>query len=219
MTLKGIIFDLDGTIVNSEYVQFLTFNEYFKINHGKTIEWEYWKQYCFGKTATGIMKHLSLYFSVFIDNGEALVKGLHYYIKLIEEGHLKAIDGFHDFLEWLNSIELSSIIASNSEPVLIEITLKSVELWDKMDFLSIRDTNNPKPDPQIYLLAAKRMNLSPEECVIIEDYPSCIKTAKDIGSLVIAVNSGFNDDYFAGADLIIENYLDPRLKKLIQARI
>ncbi|MFW9993469.1 MAG: HAD family hydrolase [Candidatus Odinarchaeota archaeon] len=219
MVIEGIIFDLDGTIVNSEQLQFLIFKRWLK-SYGKTLEWEYWRYHCFGKTAFEISKDLAEHFSIDIDNTrESLTTGFQHYRELIESGHLQVIDGFYDFLEWASSTGLSLIIASNSEPQLIEMTLKGVNLWNKIDFVSRMDAGVPKPDPEIYLAAGRRMGLSPAECLIIEDFPICVDTAKKIGSLVIAIKSDFDESNFANADLVIEDYNDQRLRPFICSKI
>jgi len=216
MTLKGIIFDLDGTIVNSEYVQFLVFDQLVKPNE---IKWEFWQSHYFGKSAPEILEDLSRRFSMTFDSDNSH-KGLEIYQDLIKKGHMKFIDGFSDFFDWINKIGLQYIIASNSEPAFIEMTLEGVELLDKIDYISSEEVENSKPDPELYYLATKRLNLPPEECLIMEDWGECITTAKKMGASAIAITSGFDDKaLFNAADLIIQDFNDPRLKTFISEKM
>ena len=70
--------------------------------------------------------------------------------------------------------------------------LKSLELVESLDQIFTReDVVNAKPDPEIYLLAASKLGVSPEDCLVLEDSPSGVRAGVAAGMNVIAVATPF----------------------------
>ncbi|MBI4453562.1 HAD family phosphatase [Candidatus Woesearchaeota archaeon] len=81
-------------------------------------------------------------------------------------------------------------------------------------FTTANDVVHSKPNPQIYLLAAKRLNSSPKECVVIEDAINGVISAKRAGMKCIGVTNTFQKQKLkeAGADYVVENLTElPKL--------
>jgi len=73
------------------------------------------------------------------------------------------------------------------------------------------DCVNPKPNPEIFLKCAKKLNLEPEKCVVIEDSIFGVQAAKYAGMKCIAVTSGFYDrEQLKEADLILPSISEKR---------
>jgi beta-phosphoglucomutase len=74
----------------------------------------------------------------------------------------------------------------------VQRVLEILALSDAFDFIASRDdVEHGKPDPEIYLLVAKELAVSPEECLVIEDSPSGVKAALAAGMWCIAVTTPF----------------------------
>lgn len=88
-------------------------------------------------------------------------------------------------------------VCSNAIGDSVELMLKQAGLYDYFEFLiSNEDVSKPKPDPEIYLAALRRMSLEASEVVIVEDAPHGIEAARKAGGHVCQV-AGFNEvDYF-----------------------
>ncbi len=70
----------------------------------------------------------------------------------------------------------------------VERSLRALELEHAFDFIATReDVDNPKPDPEIYLLVAKALGIPPDECMVVEDSVSGVRAGLAAGSLVLAV--------------------------------
>lgn len=70
--------------------------------------------------------------------------------------------------------------------------LEILELTRTFEFVASRDdVENGKPDPEIYLLVAKELGVSPAECLVIEDSPTGVKAALNAGMSVVAVSTPF----------------------------
>jgi putative hydrolase of the HAD superfamily len=90
-------------------------------------------------------------------------------------------------------------------------------LWDFFDVIcTADDVKKVKPDPGLFLLAAKRLGLEPGETVVFEDSPKGIQAAKAAGCYCVAVPhklSNLNGQ--AGADLVIQSMADTALPDLL----
>lgn len=80
-------------------------------------------------------------------------------------------------------------VCSNSVINTIAVMMEKSSLMDYLDFyLSAQHVKNPKPKPDIYLAAIKKLGLKPEECMIVEDNENGIKAAKASGAWVMEVD-------------------------------
>ena len=67
-------------------------------------------------------------------------------------------------------------------------SLRALGLETTFDFIATReDVENPKPDPEIYLLVAKALDIPPGECLVVEDSVAGVKAGLAAGALVLAV--------------------------------
>ncbi len=86
-------------------------------------------------------------------------------------------------------------LATNSERTAVFHVLHALDLESSLDMvLTSEDVRKPKPDPEIYLLAAKRFGLSPEECLVVEDSANGVRAAVAAGTNVIAFATPFTGE-------------------------
>jgi beta-phosphoglucomutase-like phosphatase (HAD superfamily) len=74
-----------------------------------------------------------------------------------------------------------------------------------MAYINGNNVTRKKPDPQLFLLCAERMQVSPEYCVIIEDAPNGVEAAKAAGSKCIAVTNSTGAENLAQADMVVDS--------------
>ena len=98
---------------------------------------------------------------------------------------------YHEYaLSRLKANHYSLAVASNSIRQTVELMMEKSNLSQYLDFmLSNEDVKKAKPDPEIYLTAIGKLNLKPEECLIVEDNQNGIKAAKSSGAHVLEVKS------------------------------
>jgi len=70
------------------------------------------------------------------------------------------------------------------------------------------DVKRTKPDPEPYLMALRKLELRADECVVVENAPLGIRSAKDAGLRVIAITSTNPPEALKGADVIVEKVAD-----------
>jgi HAD superfamily hydrolase (TIGR01509 family) len=81
--------------------------------------------------------------------------------------------------------------------------LNILELSDTFDFVASRDdVEKGKPDPEMYLMVAKELGVSPSECLVIEDSPTGVKAALNAGMSVVAVSTPFTQKRLHESNLL-----------------
>lgn len=87
-----------------------------------------------------------------------------------------------------NKNKLPMAVASGGERETVLATLESIELGDFFDtVLTAADDVAPKPSPDIFLEAARRMNIEPQYCLVLEDGDAGVQAAKDAGMHILDV--------------------------------
>ena len=106
-------------------------------------------------------------------------------------------------------------IATNAEPANVDFVLNGARL--RRYFGAIVDGHTaprPKPFPDIYLLAADMLGVAPEDCVVFEDSLTGVQAGRSAGCRVVGVSTTLTE--LPGVDLIIRDFLDPRLEPWLQ---
>lgn len=109
---------------------------------------------------------------------------------LADESVLKKAAWPHN-IDLLNKVRAEQCkvgLATMSYCPQVERSLRALELEHAFDFIATReDVENPKPDPEIYLLVAKALDVSPSECMVVEDSVAGVRAGLAAGALVLAV--------------------------------
>ncbi|NDP20391.1 MAG: HAD family phosphatase [Paludibacter sp.] len=202
--LKGILFDMDGVLVDSEEYIFEATKLMFA-EHGVTVK----KENAMHFVGMGENKYISGIgeqngFIVDIERDKARTYQIY---EKITNGKLNALPGVIDFINLCNSKGLLMAVASSADNVKVSINLNEIGLSPDL-FQAIvtgEDVENKKPFPDIYIKAATLLNLKTEECLVIEDAVSGIKAGKTAGAKCLALTTSFNSEQLFEADWICEN--------------
>ncbi len=187
--IKAVLFDLDGVLVN------MPDGHYEALNKALAL---------FG-TSIGRDEHMS-YFNGLptkkklerLEEDGRLPRGLREFINTVKQKHTKEIIPVHctpDYskiilLEHLKNNGLLVACCSNSMKETLHLMLTSAQLFNYFDLIIGNDEiTRAKPDPEIYITAMKRLNVKPEETIIIEDSPHGIQAAEMSGAIVVKVRN------------------------------
>lgn len=138
-----------------------------------------------------------------------------WYMKLASQEGLRACRGVRHFLSWLSIRRIPFTLASSGPRRKVLFSLRSAGLESHFpQFICGEDTPRAKPAPDIYLAAARSIAVDPAKCVVVEDAPNGIKSARAAGMHVIAVTTTFAASALADADAVVETMLHlPRYLK------
>ena len=163
--VKCVIFDCDGTLVDSEPLTNKVIAE-MAGELGIEMTWEEATKLWGGKTIDAViygMKELSG-----SDLPDDWVPRL---VQKVSEAYKYALVPMDGISEVLESLKLAKCVASNGRPGHLEISLKLTGLYKYFEgrVNTASEVANPKPDPALFFYAADKMGFSKDECVVIED--------------------------------------------------
>lgn len=125
------------------------------------------------------------------------------------------IPGLVDFLE--RYPDVPKAVASNAERANIDFTLDRLGLRQYFQVMVDGwEVQRPKPFPDIYLLAAKRLDVSASNCIVFEDSPTGTAAGTAANMRTVGVETIPAD--FTGVDLVVKDFLDPKLQPWLMAQ-
>jgi len=106
-------------------------------------------------------------------------------------------------LEQARAVKCKVALATMSYCQQAQRILDILKLSDTFDFVASRDdVENGKPDPEMYLMVAQELGLSPRECLVIEDSPTGVEAALNAGMPVVAVSTPFTRENLHESNLL-----------------
>ncbi|WP_418263202.1 HAD family hydrolase [Flavobacterium faecale] len=201
MKYKCIIFDCDGVLVDSESISNATLVDMAK-SIGVLIELDFAMTHFLGKSLQFCFDYIeSLASQKLPDTFEEEFRERTFEAFRTQ---MQPIPGVH---ELLSKINIDVCVASNGPAEKIRLNLTTTKLIDRFEgnIFSAYDINSWKPNPELYLHAAKSMGYSVEECVVIEDSLAGVTAAKAGGFDVFGYTNKHNKDQFNGIDIPVFN--------------
>ncbi|MCB9359152.1 HAD family phosphatase [Candidatus Woesearchaeota archaeon] len=204
---KAIIFDFDGIIVDSEPLHFKTHRLVLE-KHGIFISEEDYKKYGVSHGSDSFYSEMAKKYNKKINFQETKKERRKLFVDSIDS-ELKLRDDFDVLIESLHG-KYKIGIASATKTGIIKQILEKFNLTKYFDEIVGGDEiKKNKPFPDIYLEAARRLDIPVEECIAIEDSESGLTAAKAAGMKCIAVPNDFTvHQDFSKADKIIDSLKD-----------
>lgn len=193
--IKAIIFDMDGVLIDAKDWHYEALNQALDLFGFSISRYDHLVTYD-GLPTKKKLEMLSL--------ERGLPVGLHKFINKMKQiytmqhVYIKCKPLFnHQFaLSKLKNEGYRLALGSNSIKNTIDMMMEKADLTKYLDFtLSNEDVEKPKPDPEIYLTAIKKLGLTPEECLIVEDNQNGIKAAIASGANLLAVKDVLDVTY------------------------
>ncbi len=174
--INTIIFDLDGLLIDSERIWYKVWNDFLGLyGHSFTLE-EYVQNYS-GKIVPDIVELLAAHYNIQVgrEEGADIVNAIE--TSYVEKG-VPLMDGAQELLDFLKENHYKMVIGTSSRKERALKVLKNVNILEYFDDLVVGyDVKRGKPFPDTFLEAARRVNASPEECLVLEDSENGIMAA------------------------------------------
>lgn len=233
MTLKAIIFDVDGTLADTEDAHRIAFNKIFAENN---LPWN-WDVALYGKLlkVTGGKERIKYFVEDFLKDFtkpadyEGFVKNLHvqktaHYTAALRDGHIPLRPGIKQLILDAHKAGLKLAVATTTSPenvaALLEVGLGKD--WNKyFDAIGCGDiVPLKKPAPDIYNWVLNELKLAPQDCIALEDSSNGLRSALDAGiKTYITTNPYTCKQDFTGAAAVFDDLSDlPWFYKLIGLR-
>lgn len=222
--VSGIIFDMDGVLIDSERQS----NEGWLWAAGQLgVDMPMWLIDSFkGAPAELCCKFFDDYYKGVIDYWEAKELRTQHVYKIRETEGIPVKKGVKDIFEYIRNNGLKCAVATSTRRESAEKTLHEIGVWDYLDAVVYGDeVEHGKPEPDIFLRAAKAIGVNPSEAVVVEDSINGIKAgyAADMRVVHIPDTIVIDDDirkltYMVCADLnglidVVESINKPAINR------
>jgi HAD superfamily hydrolase (TIGR01509 family) len=200
---RGVLWDLDGTLVDTAQQHFAAWVEVCG-PRGVTLSPETFLG-TFGRRNMDVLRDL---LGQDLTDDEVLQIGTAKetsFRRQVQTGELAPLTGVAAWLTRLRAAGWRQAIASSAPHANIEAVLDRLDLHAAFDaIVGEEDVQRGKPDPQVFLVAASRLGVSPERVIVVEDAPVGIAAARAAGMRSIGVAGSHPAEYLA-ADLVVNS--------------
>jgi HAD superfamily hydrolase (TIGR01509 family) len=208
--IKAAIFDMDGTIADSEKIVWRVTRAFFK-ERGITLTPEEEKT-MYGLTWKDFVKEILV--SRGFEYKQSIKNTLkERYVRNLKKD-VQPLPGIHNFLEIVRA-NFKTALATNSRLREVDIIFDKLDFGKYFDFKVAKNhVKSGKPSPEIYFKAASLLKVQPRECVVFEDSIVGIQAAKSAGMKCVALINTYAAEDLKHADMLIKNYADINIEHI-----
>lgn len=186
--IKAVLFDLDGTLVDSEYYYYSNWAPILKNEFGLEISYEDWIHDFAGHTLVNNVHLIREKYGLEVTEEFMWDSTRASYLKS-DMRNINLMPYVKELLEYLKSQNVRIALVTSSYRTTVDTVLGNHGLLDYFEFFVTRDSvQNPKPNPEPYLLAVEKLGLDKSDVVAIEDTITGTTSAKSAGLKCIAVS-------------------------------
>jgi beta-phosphoglucomutase len=203
---RGVLFDLDGVIINTLHYHFLAWNHMFGKLGGSVLEYTVLLHE--GRNSREILPILMQEAGVSIpeDRWEQFIEEKRAYFRSILR--LQHYPGAFETIDAIKGrgykVALVTACALKNMQHSLDRSRQAV-----FDFIITGDeVPRAKPYPDPYLAAASQLGLKPEECIVVENAPLGIQAAKNAGMYCVAIETTLGKEHLSKADCILQNIVE-----------
>lgn len=207
--IKAVIFDMDGVLVDTERYHERAYKAVAK-KFGVDLTEKEITQFK-GVTALENIKYLFRKYKI-NENAKkyTLLKDKIYrgYLK-----NLKSVPGAISLLKKLKKKKIKLALASSGSRLNVQFILNKLKIKKYFDvIINGEQVKKGKPDPEIFLNAAKKLKVRPKDCIVIEDAVNGVKAAKNAGMFTIAIATTFTKQKLKDADLVLDSLKELKIE-------
>lgn len=215
--IKGLIFDMDGLMVDTESLYFEAEKELAR-RFGREVKEETLARMMGRKPLESLIIFAQeLHLEETPENLLAMRTAL---MREKLRSHLRPRPGLYTII-YIFSGRLKLAIATGAQQEFLDFIVDRLGLRDKFEVLQASDEiKEGKPHPEIYLLTCQKLGLRPQECIVLEDSANGVLAAKRAGCYVIAIPSPqAKGQDFSQADFIANDLLAaiPIIEKILRS--
>jgi HAD superfamily hydrolase (TIGR01509 family) len=216
MNRATLLFDLDGTLVDTDDLHFAAFRDTLA-RYGVEVSPDYYKSRIMGFNNAIIMQGLMPDHDVETHARIADEKEAHFRSIATD---MRPLDGVLPLLDWIEARNLSKGVVTNATRENATLQLGAIGLADRFDTVVIGyELERAKPDPLPYLTGLERLGGHAGRSIAFEDSLSGLAAARGAGLPVVGIATSLPPERLLaeGAALAIRDYHDPRLIPFIEA--
>jgi HAD superfamily hydrolase (TIGR01509 family) len=217
MKAGALLFDIDGTLSNTDPLHIRAFNAMLTREGRATLSHADYFRQVMGRANLDIFRDFFPERSA--TEQKALADGKEAAFRDLARSELVPTPGLMQLLDQADAAGLTMAAVTNAPTPNAELMLTGLGIRQRFRTIVIGDElPRGKPDPLPYQLACERLGVEPARCLAFEDSRSGVQSASRAGVLTLGVMSSLTEDDLvkAGAFFSIRDFLDPRLLPLIR---
>lgn len=213
--IKAVIFDMDGTLVDTEPIYHQTNKALYehlgvKLNEALKLSFigiDSKKKWSLIKANTNLSQPVT----------ELMALSKRYKLEALTEEKIPVFSGVPELIENLLHDDVKICLASSSNWQIINHNLSKTGLEKYFPHkVSGEDIENGKPSPDIFFSAAQLIDVSPKECLVIEDSKNGVLGALAAGMSCVAHKDKNSRQDLSMADLVIDSYSTPNRNRILE---
>ena len=214
---KAFLFDLNGTMIDDMQYHIKAWHGILN-ELGANISMEQMKEECYGKNDELLERMFPGRFTEDEKQTMSLEKEKQYQQKF--KPYLKLLPGLDTFLADAKHNNIPMAIGSAAIMFNIDFVLNNLHIRNYFSALvSADDVTVSKPDPETFLKCAERLSVQPANCIVFEDSPKGVESAKRAGMKAVVLTTMHEEHEFTANDhvlLFVKDFTDERLKDLVE---
>jgi beta-phosphoglucomutase len=200
--IQAVIFDFDGVVMDTVHYHFEAWKKAFADFGVSCTMQDYTIKLNGIPRNTGVRNMIPEISDEDLDKLANTKQG--YFLESIQNEPPKPLDGLVEFVQYLHTKNIKTAVASSSKNAKnILITAGIDNLFEQI--ITGADFKNPKPDPEIFLLASTKLGINPKNCLVCEDAAMGALAAKNGEMVAVGLVHGGDEELRKYADLIIYN--------------
>ncbi len=203
----ALVFDVDGVIADTEVLNAKASVLMFQQLYGVEVQPEDFRPFL-GTGDERYVEGVAEKYGVTIDTQAAVDRRAENFFALLESEPLPAAPGVWELVDQARhrrDVKLAIATSGQKAKQFPVIEGTGLRLWWFDVVVTGDDVTRKKPDPQIYCLAAERLELRAARCVVFEDAPVGVQAAKAAGSPCVAVTSAVGAEALGAADMVVSS--------------
>lgn len=214
ISFQAVIFDMDGTLIDSINADFLAWKRLFA-DYNTSLTFHNYIPLLGIRSFRVANDFLGLEDEE--ERTKALANKLVYFREIVEELGIKAIPYADDFIKHLKENNIPLALATSSRRAKMKMVMEAVDLLSYFDVVVAgEDVIDGKPAPDIFLKAASLLGVDPENCIVFEDAANGVKAAKNANMKCVALASEHTADLLGEADVVIDSFKDLNFTNLCE---
>jgi HAD superfamily hydrolase (TIGR01509 family) len=212
-TKRAILWDMDGVISDSYSFHFAAWQEAFAKRGITFAEADFTR--IFGTRSDFIIASV-VGRKLPEQDVKAIVLEKEEAFRRTARGNVRPFPGVLTLLSTLKGRDFRQGLASSAPRENIDLVLGELNLTGTFDCVVFgQEVSESKPSPQIYLLAAEKLQVPPADCMVIEDSPYGVRAAKTAGMKCLAITNTHRPEELSEADRVVESLQDVDLVTLL----
>lgn len=189
---RGVVFDMDGVLCDSEPFICEAAMRMFAERHHLQVRPEDFLPFVGAgedRYLGGVAERYGIAWNLEADK----MRTYQIYLEIIR-GRLRALNGAHEFIARCRGLGIRLAVATSADAVKMQGNLAEIGLPPETFDVCVNglEVVHKKPDPEIFLLAIRRLELEPEVCLVVEDAPNGIRAGTAAGARCLGLTTSFS---------------------------